>query len=81
MASLHHKLTFVNVDCSKAADWDVQAGFTEAQTETLAPAWGDTFHLCVAEASQILKVYLTDDCLSGTTNTETHWKGCLANAG
>ena len=51
--------------CSKAADWDVQAGFTEAQTETLAPAWGDTFHLCVAEASQSLKVYLADDSLLG----------------
>ncbi|KAK9843062.1 hypothetical protein WJX74_006435 [Apatococcus lobatus] len=49
----------------KAAEWDVQAGVTERETETLAPAWGDTFHLCVAEPCQVLKVFLADDNCSG----------------
>lgn len=51
--------------CSKAAEWDVQAGVTERETETLAPAWGDTFHLCLAEPSQVLKVFLADDGITG----------------
>ncbi|KAK9865054.1 hypothetical protein WJX84_012217 [Apatococcus fuscideae] len=45
----------------QASNWDIQAGFTEQQSQTLAPAWGEAFHLCVAEAGQVLKIFLADD--------------------
>ena len=67
---LSHTHTHTHIEdglpsCSKAAEWDVQAGVTEREAETLAPAWGDTFHLCVAEPDQVLKIFLADDSSSG----------------